>query len=147
LANSVIRSVGGKSRPAFAVSLGKKTLISPLCALAGCSIGSGCYIATAVMIFQGALIGDNCRIGAGSIVHLRTALPSGVHIGLRHIVAPKEGGYVETSDVALAREAITKADFFRTVFDESAGEKDLHSNVMDRLLKEVLDWKDSAADR
>ena len=142
LANSVIRSVGGTSRPPFIVSIGNRTLISPLCALVGCSVGSNCYIATSVLIFQGAMIGDNCRIGAGAIVHLKTSLPTGTHIGLRHIVAPSDNGYIETADINLAREAIAKADFFQTVFEESSHQKDLHSSVMDRLLKEVLDWND-----
>jgi carbonic anhydrase/acetyltransferase-like protein (isoleucine patch superfamily) len=143
LANTVIRSVGGKSRPPFGVSIGNRTLIGPLCAFAGCSVGSHCYIATSVLIFQGAKIGDNCRIAAGAIVHLRTSLPSGTHIGLRNIAVPKDGGYLETADIGLAREAIAKADFFRTVFEESAEERDLQSNVIDRLLEEVFGWKDS----
>ena len=93
-ANSVIRSVGGISRPAFPVRIGNRTLISPLCALAGCIVGSNCYIATAALIFQGATIGDNCRIAAGAIVHLKTTLPAGTNIGLRYIAVPTDGGKV-----------------------------------------------------
>ena len=143
LANSVIRSVGGISRPPFPVHIGNRTLISPLCALAGCSVGSNCYIATAVLIFQGAIIGNDCRIAAGAIVHLKTVLPPGTHIGLRHIAVPTDDGFMATADIQQARDAITRADFFQTVFEESAQDDALHSAVMDRLLKEVLSWKDS----
>src|SRR5262249_24462220 len=72
LANSVIRSIGGVSRPAFPVHIGDHTLISPLCAFAGCQIGRNCYLATGVLIFQDAILGDAVRVGAGAIVHLKT---------------------------------------------------------------------------
>lgn len=142
LAGSVIRSVGGTSRPAFPVHIGNRTLISPLCALSGCSVGSNCYIATAVLIFQGATIGDDCRIAAGAIVHLKTVLPPGTHIGLRHVAAPADNGFLATADITQAREAIARADFFQTVFETSPHDDALHSDVMDRLLEEVLGWND-----
>jgi carbonic anhydrase/acetyltransferase-like protein (isoleucine patch superfamily) len=144
LANSVIRSVGGISRPPFPVHIGNRTLISPLCALAGCTVGSNCYIATAVLIFQGAVIGDNCRVAAGAIVHLKTVLPPGSRIGLRHVAAPTEGGFLATADIQQARDAIAQADFFQTVFEEPQNNA-LHSAVMDRLLQEVSGWTDSPA--
>jgi carbonic anhydrase/acetyltransferase-like protein (isoleucine patch superfamily) len=143
-ANSVIRSVGGMSRPPFPVHIGNRTLISPLCALAGCTLGSQCYIATAVLIFQGATIGDNCRIAAGAIIHLKTILPPGTHIGLRHVATPGGDGYLETADIDQARSAIARADFFQTVFEESPHDEALHSSVIDRLLQEVSSWNDSA---
>ncbi len=142
-ANSVIRSVGGASRPAFPVHIGNRTLISPLCALAGCTVGSNCYIATAALIFQGAIVGDNCRIAAGAIIHLKTILPAGTNIGLRHIAAPAADGYLVTADIQQARAAIAGADFFQTVFEESSHDTRLHSAVIDRLLQEVSGWDDS----
>jgi len=144
-ANSVIRSVGGTSRPAFPVHIGNRTLISPLCALVGCTVGSNCYIATAALIFQGATIGDNCRIAAGAIIHLKTALPAGTNIGLRHIAVPAADGYLATADIQQARAAIAGADFFQTVFEESSHDTRLHSAVIDRLWQEVSAWNDSQA--
>jgi carbonic anhydrase/acetyltransferase-like protein (isoleucine patch superfamily) len=145
LANSVVRSVGGTSRPPFPVRIGNRTLISPLCALAGCTVGSNCYIATAVLIFQGAMIGDNSRVAAGAIVHLKTELPAETRVGLRHVAAPTQDGYVVTADIRQARDAIAGADFFRTVFEESSRDPRLHSAVIDRLLQEVLSWNDLPA--
>ena len=74
---------------------------------------------------------------------MKTVLPPGTHIGLRHIAVPTDDGFMATADIQQARDAITRADFFQTVFEESAQDDALHSAVMDRLLKEVLSWKDS----
>jgi carbonic anhydrase/acetyltransferase-like protein (isoleucine patch superfamily) len=85
LANTVVRSTGGDARKLHPVTIGERTLISPQCALAGCAVGSNCYVATAVLIFQGAKIGDNSRISAGAIIHVNTEIPRECHVGLRHI--------------------------------------------------------------
>jgi len=140
-ANSVIRSVGGTSRPPFPVSIADHTLISPSCTLAGCQIGRNCYIATGVIIFQGAIIGDDSRIGAGAIVHLKTILPSRTRVGLRHVAVPTADGYLITSDIQIAREHIAIADFFTTVFQEQE-QSMLQSAVMEKLLQEVQGWSD-----
>lgn len=144
LANTVIRSVGGAHRPAFAVRIADHTLIGPSCALAGCRIGRNCYIATGVMIFQDAVIGDDSRISAGAIVHLKTSLPAHTHVGLRHIAVPSgNGDYLITADVQAAREQIAAADFFGTVFREQEQAQDvLHANVMATLLREAMEWHD-----
>src|SRR5215472_3808436 len=99
LANSVIRSVGGVHRPAFSVRIQDHTLISPSCSLVGCQIGRNCYLATGVMIFQGAVIGQDSRISAGAIVHLKTILPPQTRVGLRHIAVPTVSGPLITADV------------------------------------------------
>ncbi len=142
-ANAVIRSVGGTSRPPFPVSIGSHTLISPLCSLVGCQVGRNCYIATSVIIFQGAVVGDDTRVSAGAIVHVNTHLPPGSRVGMRHIAVPEEDGFTITADVQAARERLGKADFFKTAFDEEEREPgDLHQHVIKRVLQEVAGWKD-----
>ena len=42
MANAVLRSVGGEHRPAFPVEIGADSLIGPLAALTGCTIGDAC---------------------------------------------------------------------------------------------------------
>ncbi len=143
LANSVIRSVGGSSRAPFPVEIGDNTLISPLCALAGCQVGHNCYIATGVMIFQGAVIGDASRVAAGAIVHVKTMLPPRTRVGLRHLAVPTENGFLITPDLQLARDNLAAADFFKTVFnEESPQQESLQTSVMSRLLQEMLGWND-----
>jgi len=144
LANSVIRSVGGVHRPAFSVHIEDHTLISPSCSLVGCQIGRNCYLATGVMIFQGAVIGHDSRISAGAIVHLKTTLPPQTRVGLRHIAAPSvTGGCLITADIEAVREQIAAADFFGTVFGEQEQEQAaLQTKVMETLLQEVSDWHD-----
>lgn len=101
-AGSVIRSVGGRGRPACPVRIGARTLVSPLCALTGCQVGRNCYVATGAIVLQGAVIGDRGRIGAGAIVHAGTVLPEETRIGMRHIAAATADGYLSTADTSAA---------------------------------------------
>ncbi len=82
MANATIRSVGGEHRPAFPVEVGADSLIGPLAALTGCTVGEACYLATGVMVFHGATVGDGSRLGAGSIVHTGAQLPPGSRVGM-----------------------------------------------------------------
>jgi carbonic anhydrase/acetyltransferase-like protein (isoleucine patch superfamily) len=142
-AGSVIRSVGGGSRPAFPFHIGQRTLVSPLCALAGCRIGRNCYVATGVVMLQGAVVGDGSRIGAGAIVHARTNVPENGRVGMRDVAAPTEDGFISTADVELAREAVARADFFETAFGAKAGDQtDPHEEVISKVLDEVHGWQD-----
>lgn len=149
LANSVIRSVGGVHRPAFAVRIEDHTLISPSCSLVGCQIGRNCYLATGVMIFQDAFIGEGSRISAGAIVHLKTILPPRTRVGLRHIAARDvSGGCLITADIEAARKQVAAADFFGTVFGEQEPKQDvLQAEVMRILLQEALEWHDEPSGR
>lgn len=118
---AVIRSTGGSSRPAHPVKIGDDCLIGPQAALAGCTLGTAVYVATQVMVFHGAVIGDGCRLGAGCIVHTGTRLPARTQVGLRQLAVPgPDGAPVITSDLDRARELLAAADFFGTVFAEDA---------------------------
>jgi carbonic anhydrase/acetyltransferase-like protein (isoleucine patch superfamily) len=144
LAGSVVRSVGGGSRPAFAVRIGRRTLVSPLCALTGCEVGRSCYVATGAIVLQGAAIGEGARIGAGSIVHAGTRLPDEARVGMRHIAVPTDDGFLTTGDIEEARRVIAAAGFFGTTFDadEEADQTALHDEVISKLLEEVHGWRD-----
>jgi carbonic anhydrase/acetyltransferase-like protein (isoleucine patch superfamily) len=143
LAGAIVRSVGGRSRPGFAVHVGARTLVSPSCVLTGCRVGRNCYLATAATVLQGARIGDHARIGAGAIVHATTALPDHARVGMRHVAVPTEDGYLSTPDIEAARKAVADLDFFATAFGVSAADQaDLHEQVMTALLDEVHGWLD-----
>jgi carbonic anhydrase/acetyltransferase-like protein (isoleucine patch superfamily) len=143
LAGSVIRSVGGESRPAYRVDIGAGTLISPHCTLAGCRIGDYCYVATAAVVLQGARIGDHSRIGIGAIVHAKAELPPRSRVGMRNICVPTHDGVLTTADVEAARKAVEGADFFDTAFGVSETDQtSLHEQVTAKLLEEVHAWHD-----
>jgi carbonic anhydrase/acetyltransferase-like protein (isoleucine patch superfamily) len=145
LAGAVIRSVGGQSRPAFPVTVGERTLISPLCAVTGCQIGRNCYVATAAVVLQGAEIGDDVRVGVGAIIHASTALPDAARVGMRHIATPSPDGYMTTADVEAAR-AVAGADFFGVAFGIAESDQvRLHERVLSSLLEEVHGWRDAVA--
>lgn len=142
-AGTVVRSVGGLTRPAFPVGIGERTLVSPSCVLTGCQVGRNCYIATGAIVLQGARLGDHVRIGAGAIVHATTVLPDHARVGLRHIAAPTAEGYASTADVETARRAVAELDFFEAAFGVSAADQArLHEQVMTTLLDEVHGWRD-----
>lgn len=147
-AGSVIRSTGGVARPAFPVTLGAQTLVSPQCALVGCQVGARCYLATQVIVFQGAQLGEGCRVSAGAIVHVNTHLRPGSRVGLRHIAAPTpDGGALITADIAAAREHIAAADFFQTAFGTATDQPQeaLHAQALARLRTELFAWDDEPA--
>jgi carbonic anhydrase/acetyltransferase-like protein (isoleucine patch superfamily) len=142
-ANAVIRSTGGRHRPAFPVTIGADTLVAPQSVLIGCSIGADCYIATAVIVFQGADVGDGSRLGAGSIVHTRAVLPPASRVGLRQIAVPDDGGVRITSDLDEARRLVGQADFFKNVFDVREDDAlTLHRRVIEELQHEMSEWHD-----
>jgi carbonic anhydrase/acetyltransferase-like protein (isoleucine patch superfamily) len=117
---AVIRSTGG-GRPAYPVTIGDDCLIGPQAALAGCTLGAAVYVATQVMVFHGAVVGDGCRLGAGSIVHTGARLPERTRVGMRQLAVPgPDGAAVVTSDLDEARALLAAADFFGKVFAEQA---------------------------
>jgi carbonic anhydrase/acetyltransferase-like protein (isoleucine patch superfamily) len=142
-AGAALRSLGGSSRPGFPLHVGSRTLVSPLCVLSGCRVGSNCYVATAAIVLQGAEIGDHVRVGAGAIVHAGTAVPQLARIGMRHIAVSTEEGFLSTADIERAREVVGDSNFFEVAFgvleDDQEG---LHAAVLSTLLREVHAWRD-----
>jgi carbonic anhydrase/acetyltransferase-like protein (isoleucine patch superfamily) len=144
MTNAVIRSVGGDRRPAFPVAIGDESLVGPLAALAGCTIGEGCYLATGVMVFHGASVGAGSRLGAGSIVHTGASVPAESRVGMRqYAVAGAGGTAVVTADLAEARELLAEADFFARAFavDEPSLEA-LHRRATATLRAEAAGFSD-----
>jgi carbonic anhydrase/acetyltransferase-like protein (isoleucine patch superfamily) len=142
-AGAVIRSVGRRSRPAFPVRVGARTLVSPMCVLTGCRVGIGCYLATGAIVLQGAVVGDDVRVGAGAIVHATTILPNGSRVGMRHVAVPTGQGFLSTADVEQARRAVAAVDFFDLAFGVADQDQArLHQQVMSTLLDEVHGWRD-----
>jgi carbonic anhydrase/acetyltransferase-like protein (isoleucine patch superfamily) len=147
-AGAIIRSLGGSSRPAFPVTIGRRTLVSPLCVLSGCRVGGNCYLATASIVLQGATIGDNVRVGAGAIVHATTVLPDGARVGMQHVAVPTPDGFLSTGDIERAREVVAALDFFETAFEISESDQErLHTQVLATLLEEVHGWRDEQSER
>lgn len=137
---AVIRSTGGGQRPPHPVTIGDDCLIGPQAALAGCALGAAVYVATQVMVFHGAVVGDGCRLGAGSIVHTGARLPERTRVGMRHFAVPGPGGAaaVVTSDLDRARELLAAADFFGAAFaDASADPMELHRHSAGAVALEI----------
>ncbi len=144
LANAVVRSVGGHGRPAFPVRVGDESIIAPHAALAGCEIGERCYLATAVVVLQGAIIGRGSRVAVGAVVHAGAVLEPASRVGLHCVAAPDgDGGVLITADIAAARAAIARADFFGRAFAlDRPDQEQLHRDAAARLRMEAAAWTD-----
>jgi carbonic anhydrase/acetyltransferase-like protein (isoleucine patch superfamily) len=144
LANAVIRSVGGHGRPSFPVRIGDESIIAPQAALAGCEIGERCYLATAVVVLQGARVGRGSRIAVGAVVHAGSVLEPGSRVGLHCVAAPDgERGVLITDDIAAARDAIGRSDFFARAFAlDQPDQEQLHREAAARLREEAAAWTD-----
>jgi carbonic anhydrase/acetyltransferase-like protein (isoleucine patch superfamily) len=144
LANAVIRSVGGHGRPAFPVRIGDESIIAPQAALAGCEIAEHCYLATAVVVLQGARVGRGSRVAVGAVVHAGSVLDPSSRVGLHCVAAPDgEHGVLITADIEAARAAIARADFFGRAFAlVEADQEQLHRDAAARLREETAAWTD-----
>lgn len=144
LANAVIRSVGGHGRPAFPVRVGDESIIAPQVALAGCEIEERCYLATAVVVLQGARVGRGSRVAVGAVVHAGSVLEPASRVGLHCVAAPDGGnGAVITADIGVARDAIARADFFGRAFAlDQSDQEQLHRDAAARLREEAAAWTD-----
>lgn len=143
MANAVIRSVGGAHRPAFETTIGEDVLVGPLASLVGCTVEDAVYIATGVMVFQGAVVGRGSRLGAGSIAHHGAHLAPQSRLGMRQFAVAHDGRAVITGDLEHARELLAKADFFGRVFgDDERDLESLHRSSVAALRAEAADWSD-----
>jgi carbonic anhydrase/acetyltransferase-like protein (isoleucine patch superfamily) len=122
------------------VRIGEDCLIGPQAALAGCTLGAAVYVATQVMVFHGAVVGDGCRLGAGAIVHTGAWLPDQTRVGMRQFAVPgPDGTAVVTGDLDEARELLAATDFFGNVFadDASADLMELHRRSTAAVAAEI----------
>ncbi len=143
MANAVVRSIGGTTRPEHPVEVGPRTLIGPQATLLGCVIGADCYLATGVVVFHGAVVGPGSRLGVGAIVHVGTELPEESRVGLRSIAVGSEDGPTITADVQRARELVAASDFFGEAFGVSADDQiELHRAALESIHGEVDGWRD-----
>jgi carbonic anhydrase/acetyltransferase-like protein (isoleucine patch superfamily) len=67
---AVLRAAGR-----WSLQLGDHVLVAPQAHLSGCSVGSGSFIATGGMVFNGARLGTSCAVALGGKVHVETDLP------------------------------------------------------------------------
>lgn len=128
------------------VEIGEDVLVGPLASLVGCTVEDAVYIATGVMVFQGAVIGRASRLSAGSIAHVGARLKPRSRLGMRQYAVAHDGGAVLTGDLERARELLAQADFFRRAFGQ--GEQDLetlHRASVAALRAEAADWSDMAS--
>jgi len=61
--------------PGFPLTLGERVSVGHQAMLHGCTIGAGSLIAIKAVVLNGAVIGEQCLVGAGAIVTERKTFP------------------------------------------------------------------------
>jgi gamma-carbonic anhydrase len=80
--NAVVR---GRARHATAIA--DDVLVGPHAHVNGARIGAGCFLATGVSIFPGAVLGEGCEVRINAVVHVNTVLTAGEVVPIGWIAA------------------------------------------------------------
>ena len=97
-----------------------------------------------MVVLQGARVGRGSRIAVGAVVHAGSVLEPGSRVGLHCVAAPNgDDGVLITDDIAAARNAIARADFFGRAFAlDQTDQEQLHREAAARLREEAAAWMD-----
>ena len=79
-----------RGRAGHPATLGDDVLIGPHAHVNGATVHAGCFLATGVSLFPGALLGEGCEVRINAVVHVSSELPPGttVPIGWVAVGAP-----------------------------------------------------------
>jgi carbonic anhydrase/acetyltransferase-like protein (isoleucine patch superfamily) len=116
--HAVIKASGG-SATQFPVSIGERCIVGPHAYVVGATIGVGCFIATSVRVFNGAVMGDGSGAAIGAIVHVNASLPKNVSVPMQHIAYGSPAKIVSPDKAA---EAARDLQFFENVFNIDASD-------------------------
>jgi carbonic anhydrase/acetyltransferase-like protein (isoleucine patch superfamily) len=108
---AVLRSAGR-----WTLELGECVLVGPHAHLSGCSVGSGSFIATGAMVFNGASLGTSCVVALGSKVHVETNLPDNSFVPIGFIAIGRPGRIYPPGDAPTVHEELNRIGFLRHVF-------------------------------
>jgi carbonic anhydrase/acetyltransferase-like protein (isoleucine patch superfamily) len=108
---TVLRAAGR-----WSLELGDYVLVGPHAHLSGCSVGSGSFIATGAMVFNGARLGTSCVVALEGKVHVETDLPDGTFVPIGFIAIGRPGRVYPPGDAPAVHEELNRIGFLRQVF-------------------------------
>ena len=102
----------------FPLHVGDRVLVGPHAYLTGCTVGSGSFLATGSMLFNGASLGPGCRVSLQGVVHVGCELPAGTHVPIAYIAVGRPARILPPDDSPSAHDALAGVDggFFNYVF-------------------------------
>jgi carbonic anhydrase/acetyltransferase-like protein (isoleucine patch superfamily) len=125
---AVLRAAGR-----FPLVVGDQVLVGPHAYLTGCTIGSRSFIATAAMVFNGAVLGQDGVVALGGKVHIGCELPDGYRVPMGYIAAGQPGTLFAPDDAELARSEVARLDFMAYVFGVESADRP-RAEVMDEAM-------------
>jgi carbonic anhydrase/acetyltransferase-like protein (isoleucine patch superfamily) len=105
-----------RSAARWTLELGESVLVGPHAYLSGCSVGSGSFIATGAMVFNGASLGTSCVVALGGKVHVETNLPDETFVPIGFIAIGRPGRIYPPGDAPTVHEELNRIGFLRHVF-------------------------------
>jgi carbonic anhydrase/acetyltransferase-like protein (isoleucine patch superfamily) len=108
---AVLRAAGR-----WSLELGDYVLVGPHAHLSGCSVGSGSFIATGAMVFNGARLGTSCVVALGGKVHIETDLAENTFVPMGFIAIGRPATVYPPGDAPTVHEELNRIGFLRHVF-------------------------------
>jgi gamma-carbonic anhydrase len=108
---AVLRAAGR-----WPLELGDDVLIGPHAHLSGCTIGSGSFIATGAMVFNGARLGASCVVALGGKVHLETELPDSTFVPIGFIAIGRPGKVYSPENAPQVHDELNRIGFLPHIF-------------------------------
>jgi carbonic anhydrase/acetyltransferase-like protein (isoleucine patch superfamily) len=108
---AVLRAAGR-----WPLELGDSVLAGPHAHLSGCSVGTGSFIATGAMVFNGARLGAACVVALGGKVHIETDLPDDTFVPIGFIAIGRPGRVYAPGEAPAVHEELNRIGFLRHVF-------------------------------
>jgi len=111
-----------KSPKPFPTTIGDFVLLGPHSYVTGATVEDRCFLATGSAVFPGVTIRRGSSVAIGGIVHIKTEVPPGSRIPIKHIAVGTPMRVFPPQEVKAFREVLAPLDFFRFVFGvETAG--------------------------
>jgi carbonic anhydrase/acetyltransferase-like protein (isoleucine patch superfamily) len=108
---AVLRAAGR-----WPLELGDDVLVGPHAHLSGCAIGSGSFIATGAMVFNGARLGPSCVVALGGKVHLETELPADTFVPIGFIAIGRPGKVFSPEKAPQVHDELNRIGFLPHIF-------------------------------
>jgi carbonic anhydrase/acetyltransferase-like protein (isoleucine patch superfamily) len=120
---AVLRAAGP-----WPLEIGDYVLVGPHAYLSGCSVGSGSFIATGAMVFNGARLGASCVVALGGKVHIETHLADNAFVPIGFIAIGRPGRIYAPEEAPAVHEELNRIGFLAHVFGvDPAGRRRLEA--------------------
>lgn len=115
---AVLRAAGR-----WPLELRDHVLVGPHAYLSGCSVGTGSFVATGAMVFNGARLGTSCVVALSGKVHIETDLADNTFVPIGFIAIGRPGRVYAPGEAPTVHEELNRIGFLRHVFGVDPAER------------------------